>query len=110
MILLATILRALALGLGVAFMVRYARLRTPDGRRLWRRSPEGRHLMGMTGVIVATLIYAQIVAVATLIDPTPPSHDGDFIGRRLLGIALYGAVTYQLWRRYRLLDKAARQS
>ena len=99
------VLRTLGMIFAGAFVVRYS-------RQPWRSTAEGRHLMSFSAIVAAFLAYATINNVMAWLDPTlPPEHaDGDYPGRLLFGVALYGFVAWAMWRRNHLLTLALRSA
>lgn len=96
--------RAVALYLAGAFIVRY-------GRQDWRGTEEGRHLMGMTSVILGVLLYITLLDVAQLIERMLPWFDpGWWPGQYWLASGFNCWVGYELYRRNRLLMSARRRS
>ena len=77
---------AVATAMALLFVCRYS-------RRPWRRSPEGRHLMGMTATLAGLTGLTLLFAVV----PAPP-----LVGVSISVVA-FGVLCWQLWVRLRLL-------
>lgn len=89
------ILKVSGFVLGVIFCWRYS-------KRSWRSTPEGWHLMSFTALISAFMFFAALGDYLEWADPNI-NHDGDYSARPYVGIVLYSAINYLLYKRNELL-------
>lgn len=102
---IAIILRTVGMIFAAVFVIRYA-------QQPWRKTLEGRHLMSFSTVVALFLAFATLNNITAWIDDyVPPGHvDGDYPGRRVIGVVLYLAVAFEMWRRNHLLTLALRKA
>lgn len=91
-------LRVLTLVFTSIFIIRYV-------QRPWRTLPEGRHLMGFSCVVWAFMLWSVVNTFMAWVDDTPPEvrPDGDWPGRELVAVILFGFTAWYMYKRNTLL-------
>lgn len=96
------VLKASGFILGAVFCIRYS-------KRPWRSTPEGWHLMSFTALIATFMLFAAIGDFLVWADPMV-IRDGDYGARRYVGIVLYTAINFLLFKRNELLRDGKSES